>query len=229
MAHPCRDRIGREVNRGDRMPATRRGIALALGLTALGIAAMGAASGIIRGRRPTSLEAMAGRDVFLAPDDPVQGLALREQEPILINGYELRQIASFDIKAVVLSRKDYSGGRESDLSPTDLALGWGMMSNPVLIDKVTITQSGRWYRWQPPRAAVTTTDIIRNSSNMHIIPADGGVAVALGQVQRGDVIEISGHLVDVRGAAWSWSSSRRRDDIGDGACEIVLARRLEIV
>ena len=37
--------------------------------------------------------------------------------------------------------------RESDYSPTDLALGWGPMSAPGMAQKLHVSQAGRWYRY----------------------------------------------------------------------------------
>lgn len=42
-----------------------------------------------------------------------------------ISGFELTPLASFNIRARVLSTENYYFGREADLSPIDLALGWG--------------------------------------------------------------------------------------------------------
>lgn len=39
--------------------------------------------------------------------------------------YTITAIAKFRIKAKVLSKENYFIDRESDLSPVDLALGWG--------------------------------------------------------------------------------------------------------
>src|SRR5262245_7193140 len=43
--------------------------------------------------------------------------------------YTIHPLANFDIRARILARKDYSGDKESELSPIDLALGWGRMSD----------------------------------------------------------------------------------------------------
>ena len=47
----------------------------------------------------------------------------------------------FEISARVLGRKDYTFGREADLSPMDLALGWGPMADPEVIAAFGISQS----------------------------------------------------------------------------------------
>src|SRR5690606_18040291 len=77
-------------------------------------------------------------------------------------------LAGFRLSARVLSREDYSTGREARFSPTDLALGWGPMGEDAVLSRLRIRQSARWYhyRWSgdPP---IPRREIARNSANMH--------------------------------------------------------------
>ena len=69
-------------------------------------------------------------------------------------GYVIEPLASYDVRARVLSVERYRMGREADLSPVDFALGWGPMSDAAVLDRLSISQSNRWYqfRWEgsPP-------------------------------------------------------------------------------
>lgn len=125
-------------------------------------------------------------------------------------------LAGFSLQATVLSRRDYATGREADYSPTDLALGWGRMQDQAVLSRLDIDQSGRWYhyRWsgEPP---IAPEQIALSSANMHMIPADAGIAAALHRVQRGDRVRIEGWLVQVDGPdGWHWRSSLSRGDTG---------------
>lgn len=139
-------------------------------------------------------------------------------------------LAGFSVQARVLSREDYSLGREADYSPTDLALGWGPMAEPGMAEKLHIRQGGRAYRYEwgnegPPMAP---GQIVRNSANMHMVPADRGVARALAGVHAGDAVRVSGWLIRIdRDDGWRWQSSLSRDDSGAGACELVLVCSIE--
>ena len=64
----------------------------------------------------------------LAPEDPVQSSPGAAGVQML-NGYQLIPLAAFSIRARVLGRENYHFDREADLSPLDLALGWGRMSD----------------------------------------------------------------------------------------------------
>jgi hypothetical protein len=144
------------------------------------------------------------------------------------NDHELEPLADFAITARVLSRENYRFDRAAVLSPVDLALGWGPMSDDAVLRRLTISQGGRWYfyRWsgEPP---IPVHEIVRHSANMHLIPADDGVAAALSRVRPGHIIELRGQLVEARGQdGFRWRSSLTREDSGDGACEIVYVERI---
>lgn len=141
-----------------------------------------------------------------------------------IGDARLQPLAGFSIQARVLGRQDYRLGREAEFSPTDLALGWGRMTEDAVLSHLQISQSSRWYRYRwsdaPP---IPLQEIIRSSANMHMIPADDAVAAALRRIERGDRVRIDGWLVQVEGEDWRWRSSLTRDDSGGGACELVYA------
>jgi hypothetical protein len=136
---------------------------------------------------------------------------------------QLQPLAGFSVRARVLSREDYHVGRAAELSPTDLALGWGRMVDDRVLSQLEIGQSSRWYqyRWRgdPPLPPV---EIARSSANMHMIPADANAAAQLHRVRAGDRIQVDGWLVEADTPdGWHWRSSLTRDDVGDGACEVV--------
>jgi hypothetical protein len=163
----------------------------------------------------------------LAGDAPRQ-TAPADAKPLRHGDFELEPLADFSLEARVLSRHDYHLDTESALAPTDLALGWGRMSDSTVLAALEISQSGRFYfyRWRdaPP---IPPAEIVRSSANMHLIPADAGVAQALSRVRTGEVIALSGELVEARRAdGWRWRSSLTREDTGAGACELVLVESI---
>ncbi|MBT8065408.1 MAG: hypothetical protein HKP03_06870 [Xanthomonadales bacterium] len=149
-----------------------------------------------------------------------------------LDEFILERRADFGVRARVLSREPYYLGRESGLSPVDLALGWGAMSDQAVLDRIDIRQGSRWYytRYELP-APIPDGDIIRSSSNMHIIPANDLVRRTLKRVRAGQVINARGSLVDVDAdgdSGFRWRTSMRRDDTGNGSCEIFYVEQLII-
>jgi hypothetical protein len=153
----------------------------------------------------------------LAPDPPVQN-NIKNAETIVYEDYLITPLAEFSLKARVLSVKRYS----SDLSPVDLAMGWGPMSDESVTDEITIKQSNRWYYWRVTEYPIPHRDIETHSANMHMIPASPGVAEELRRVQKGSLVELYGYLVKVeRSDGWYWKSSLSRNDTGDNSCELI--------
>jgi len=134
-------------------------------------------------------------------------------------------LAGFSVDARVLGREDYHFGHEAAFSPTDLALGWGRMADPAVLARLDIRQSGRWYffRWHGNAPPIPLEDIVRSSANMHIVPANAQVAAALEAIRPGQHVRIDGWLIRIDDGNWHWISSLRRDDSGNGACELVYA------
>ena len=154
---------------------------------------------------------------------PLQSDVPASLRPFTLSAATLKPLAGFSVEARVLSRQDYRMGRESDLSPTDLALGWGRMTEDEVLSKLSLSQSVRFfsYRWenQPP---LPPREIMLSAANMHMIPANDTVAQALADVRRHDRVRIDGWLVEATAPdGWRWRSSTTREDTGGGACEVV--------
>ncbi len=156
-------------------------------------------------------------------DAPLQSPVPASVAPFRLTVADLQPLAGISIDARILSREDYSIGRESTLSPTDLALGWGRMRDDSVVSRLSLSQSARWYhyRWSGP-APLPPAEIARSSANMHMIPFDVATASALHRVRPGERVRIDGWLVQASAPdGWQWRSSLTRDDVGNGACEVV--------
>lgn len=158
-----------------------------------------------------------------AGEEPLQTDVPDGVRPFALQAATLTPLAGFSVQARVLSREDYRSGREAELSPTDLALGWKRMADDDVIGALDISQSSRWYhyRWsdQPP---LEPSEIARSSANMHLIPGNDAVARTLATIRRDDRVRIDGWLVEANASdGWRWRSSTSRTDSGGGACEVI--------
>ena len=161
-----------------------------------------------------------GPGVF-APDPPAQE-ATSSSASFTFRGYTITPMASLHLNAKVLSRKTYRVGREAELSPMDLALGWGRMSDESVLADIEISQSYRWYRWWTSNFPIPRREIETSSGNMHLIPSNDWIASIIDDVRKGDIVEISGKLVRVDADdGWHWISSLSREDVGNRSCELV--------
>jgi hypothetical protein len=166
---------------------------------------------------------------ILEPNDPVQENV--ENGPHwAIGDYDVQGLARFEVDARVLSAERYRWGREAELSPIDLALGWGPMSSNEVLDSLDISQYGRFffYSWSgnPP---IPPPEITRHASNMHMVPLDPDTRATLLHARRGNLVHLQGWLIEARGKdGWKWHSSLSRTDSGGGACELVLVEHAEL-
>jgi len=149
---------------------------------------------------------------------------------IEFNGYTVTRVARYQIRAKVLSTERYRFGREADLSPVDLALGWGPMSDAATIEKLNISQRNRRYFFSWAKTPPISTDLIaKTSANAHMIPANDDVKRSLLDVKKGSIVRLQGYLVNVTHAdGWAWRTSLSRDDGGGGSCELMWVTEVQV-
>jgi hypothetical protein len=167
----------------------------------------------------------------LAAEEPRQRML--DQPPALFEraGWRVKPVAEFAATVRVLGAERYRWDATAALAPIDLAVGWGPMSDSRVIERIGVFQNTRYWHWSwkgaPP---IPPEEIVRNASNMHMIPATADIERRLKSLRRGHVVSFSGYLVAAQPLAGGpyWSSSTSRTDTGNGACEIVWVTELSV-
>ncbi len=175
---------------------------------------------------PTPIDITAPPNMKEAPSPEVLQVAKKGYT------FTIRLKAAYVVRGIVVSREEYGWDWNALLSPMDVALCWGNLARGDLYKKLAWSQNGRWYFWQPGDHFPYNNEFIaRHSSNSHIIPATSNLARALKTLQKGDHVEMTGHLVDVDGRkdaeTYRWHSSMSPSDRGEGSCEIIYVERLK--
>ena len=145
------------------------------------------------------------------------------------HGWVLTPLATYSIEARILCKEHYGGDLSAELVPYDLAVGWGPMSDSAVLDKLTLRQNYRFVFWQcgsPP--PIPIKEIETHAANMHLIADNEDIRREIASLRVGSLIVMKGYLVEARHPSVPnpWRSSLRRDDTGDGACELMLVRSL---
>lgn len=169
---------------------------------------------------------------IVAPLDPIQVNLDGSQKKVIdiAPQFKVEFLASYKLKARVLSTHSYKFDTESEIAPVDLALGWKKMSDYAIYSKMDILQQSRFYFWRPKEAPISKEEIIQSSSNTHMVPADNSIKDILEDVDKDDVIEAEGFLIHAfKPNGWQWWSSVVRTDTGNGACEIFYVTKLKII
>lgn len=168
-------------------------------------------------------------DGVLAPAEPRQS-AVQDAAPRQRGRWRLTARAGYDITARILAREDYYFDTLADLVPEDLALGWGPMSDNAVLAHFDISQDVRFYFWQSRGPLVISREAVTgHSANTHLIPANEAVRAALKRLRIGEVVHLSGELVDgQRNDGTLIGTSLTRLDSGPGSCEVLLVEEVAV-
>lgn len=135
-------------------------------------------------------------------------------------------VASYEITGQV-GVIEYKDDIRSFYNPVDVTI----LTGDLNIWNSTVYQHGR-YATLWTRENVTHEYIISNFTNNHLIPLNDDVARDISTIERGDVVTITGHLVDTTferdGGRYATKTSLVRNDSGDGGCEMILVSKVKI-
>ncbi len=145
--------------------------------------------------------------------------------------YKLKALAKYKIQARVLSTYHYHFPEAgADISPVDLAVGWGIMSDQKVLDKIlpcSFQNNRAWLIKICSPLNISIYSIMSSSAHMHIIPKDKNMKALIQKLRKGDLIEMSGYLVEVTSDKFAepWRSSLSRTDhatiFASTGCEIM--------
>ncbi len=167
-------------------------------------------------------------DSFIVSKPPIQK-EISTSDAILKNGYQLLIRDYFEVQGRVLSKRNYLGDERADISPIDVALGWGKMSDVSFLQQVEFRQNNRFLYWHVNEFPMPRKELEASASNMHLIPENETIAQQLKAIKKGQIVTLFGYLVDVKAPDdFIWMTSRSRDDSGDGACEIIYVKDIKI-
>jgi hypothetical protein len=145
--------------------------------------------------------------------------------------YKIKPLATFRIAGYVLGTRDYRGERsaEAQHSPIDFGLAWGPASKPAIYNLMNCSQEHRFLNYAPGNA-LDESDFQPYVANIHIVPENDELQEQLLKVKEGYKVRLGGYLVKIVAEdGWAWKSSTVRWDTGDGACELLLVTKFEII
>ncbi len=156
----------------------------------------------------------------LAP--PAQTTLGADARPFLHKGHVVTPRAGYALDALVLSKEAYRADENADVSPVDLAVGWGPMATKEVLSQLRVRQNGRYFFWSSSSSLpVPREEIERSAANIHLIWRDKKVGDVVDALDAGDVVHLEGSLVDVTFKdGHEMKTSLARDDTGGGACEV---------
>jgi hypothetical protein len=168
--------------------------------------------------------------------EPLQ-MELVSAEPIVIELKNARMtlipVAHYKVSGMVVSRKTYDEGWAGRISPIDLAIAWGKLTEPEYDRDLQYRHGHRWYFYRLKKGSLLNNEYVAShSSNHHMIPANENIRRALKTIARKNRVVLEGRLVNIKGTfkgqAVFWDTSLYRNDTGQGACELFYVMKVRI-
>lgn len=152
--------------------------------------------------------------------------------------FVLTPVEGYEVSGGVVGKKSYRWGDPGHLvSPMDVAIAWGDLISPEYKEDIEYSMGEREYffTYYPREAAqkLTAEYITTHSSNNHIVPANEEILEIVKDLEIGDMVTLSGRLVDVNGRnaegeKFEVKTSRSRSDSGPGSCEVIFLEDISI-
>ncbi|MBU1443214.1 MAG: hypothetical protein KJ832_18215 [Gammaproteobacteria bacterium] len=153
--------------------------------------------------------------------------------------YRIEPAADYDISGIVVSRHDsdawwdwFHAASNDHLNVVDICMVWGANARDGAYQKMSFSSGQFVCYWNTRDSNAAQSAYVRSFSNNHILTENPLTARQLRRLRIGDQVRLRGQLVTYRhnaGMAFSRSTSLTRDDTGDGACETVFVRDIEVL
>ncbi len=163
--------------------------------------------------------------------EPIQSIYAKKRMTSAVLGeknLDIEFISSFTLWGIIVSISNQALIDKSGL--INLCLLWG--------ENISLYQQGNYSCWHENGRCMleikqgdSNKFMIKNFSNNHVLLPSKGLQNKASALNIGDQIKITGDLVNIKNkGAKDWlNTSTIRDDIGDGACEVILAKKIEIL
>lgn len=172
-------------------------------------------------------------------EEPEQEDAEREPFTLAYRGanYRIEPLAHYRMRGLVVSHNDihdfadiYHTGDSVDIK--DICVIWGDNVRDDIYRKMKFWSEpfSCWY--QAPTYETSATFAADALSNTHLLSEDPAARRAIESMRIGDQVELEGELVNYYPQGkpeMSRRSSLRRDDTGNGACEVLLVESARIL
>lgn len=138
--------------------------------------------------------------------------------------------ATFEITGVVLAKNRYLLPWEKmPVAPLSLSLGWGTLSDPGVYGAFRFSHHGRSMSVSHNAPGYIDQRVVDlQSANMQIIPATDAVRKQISSIRVGNMVRLSGFLVDINAGGKIIETSTIRTDTGLGSDEILYVQIVDL-
>lgn len=153
--------------------------------------------------------------------------------------YSVAPVADYEITGLVVSRHDSGAwwdwihaASNDHLNVVDLCMVWGANAASGAYEKMSFSSGQFVCYYQSGDSDALAPANVRALSNNHLLTESPAIARRLRNVVVGDQIRLTGQLVSYShnaGFAFTRGTSTTRDDTGNGACETLFVRDVEVL
>ena len=153
--------------------------------------------------------------------------------------YTVRPLADYEIHGLVVSRHDSDAwwdwihaASNDHLNVVDLCVVWGANAADGAYERMTFSSGQFVCYFSTKDSSAWQPQYIRALSNNHLLTDNARIARQLANVRVGDQIRVTGQLVEYshnHGFAFTRGTSLTRDDEGNGACETIFVRHMQVL
>lgn len=162
--------------------------------------------------------------------DPVQAPTRRPPFTVQVKDqtHDVKPLYNYSIAGLVVScgfSKNMAEYRNDDLNIMDAGIIWGGNLNPAVYRKIKFYNNGVWLHARTKDQDLWKLFDPQQLSNNHLLCNDPQLEKKIKGIKRGAVVSIKGCLVSYSGR----SSSVKRSDSGDGACETIWVDEFKVI
>jgi len=172
-------------------------------------------------------------DVTLDPGQYMMDIDTSVTVGVKNGEFTITLVAEYVLSGVVVCKQRYRGGWAAEISPVDLTVCWGKITEDYVRKHISFSHRGRWYYYRySGECPVSNKYIIEHTSNNHIVPATENIRLAVNTIKKNTPVLLHGYLVDIIGKYKSdpywWYTSRVRTDTGAHSCEVYYVTSVQI-
>jgi hypothetical protein len=183
------------------------------------------------------------RDALVASvmEEPAQTPTAVAPFKVTVEGieYGIKPVYDYDIAGLVVSRHDSAtwwdyihAASHDHLNVADLCMVWGVNAADAAYLDMSFSSGQFVCYFQAHSASSAQAQYFRALSNNHVLTTDPSVASRIAHLRVGDQVRLRGHLVEYthhHGFEFHRGTSVSRDDTGNGACETVFVRDMQVL